>query len=98
MSNEKQHDTEQRLKENCWENGLEFHGLTPRNGDCFFEAIASQLRRIGAQESSSVQLRHEVTEYIRQHPTYDVSICNIYINNLRLMHKAANVCCNTKIC
>ena len=79
VSYAEQHDIEQRLKENCRENGLEFHGLTPGNGDCFFEAIASQLRRIGAQQSSSVQLRHEVMEYIRQHPTYDVSICNVYL-------------------
>ena len=82
MRYEEPHGNEQRLKENCRENGLEFHGLTPGNGDCFFEAIASQLRRIGAQQSSSVQLRHDVTEYIRQHPTYDVSICNVYINTL----------------
>ena len=82
VSYEEQHGNEQRLKENCRENSLEFHGLTPGNGDCFFEAIASQLRRIGAQQSSSVQLRHDVTEYIRQHPTYDVSICNVYINTL----------------
>ena len=82
MSYEEQHGNEQRLKENCRENSLEFHGLTPGNGDCFFVAIASQLRRIGAQQSSYVQLRHDVTEYIRQHPTYDVSICNVYINTL----------------
>ena len=62
VSYEEQHAIEQRLKENCRENSLEFHGLTPGNGDCFFEAIASQLRRIGAQQSSSLQLRHEVTE------------------------------------
>ena len=71
---EKQHDTYQRLEENCRENGLEFQGLTPHHGDCFFDAIASQLRRIGVRQTSSAVLRWKVTEYICNHLTYEVSI------------------------
>ena len=78
MNYEEQHGIEKRLKENCRENGLEYHGQTPGNGDCFFEAIASQLRRIGANHCSSALLRKQVTEYILQHPTYEVSICSVY--------------------
>ena len=72
---------EQKLKENCSDNGLEYHGNTPGNGDCFFEAIASQLSRIGAAQSGSaispLQLRVKVSEYIRQNPTYEVSSSSI---------------------
>ena len=77
---EEQFHIEQKLKENCTDNGLEYHGDTPRNGDCFFEAIASQLSRIKAQQSalSPLQLRQKVSEYIWQNPTYDVSISSIY--------------------
>ena len=71
---EKQHETEQRFEENCRQNGLELHGLTPHNGDCFFEAIASQLRRIGVHQTSSAVLRWKVTYYICNHLTYEVSI------------------------
>ena len=75
---EEQHGIEKRLKENCIENCLEYHGQTPSNGDCFFEAIASQLERIGAKRHSSALLRKQVTKYILQHPTYEVSICSVY--------------------
>lgn len=72
---EEQCHIEQKLKKNCHDNGLEYLGDTPRNGDCFFEAITSQLSRIGALESGSalqpVQLRLKVSEYIQQHPTYE---------------------------
>ena len=77
MDYEEQNGIEQRLKENCTENGLEYHGQTPGNGDCFFEAIASQLRRIGANHSSSALLRKQVAEYIQQHPTYEVSMRSV---------------------
>ena len=77
MDYEEQRDIEKKMNENCRESGLEYHGQTPGNGDCFFEAIASQLRRIGAEHSSSAQLRQQVTEYIRQHPTYEISLCCI---------------------
>ena len=79
---EEQCHIEQKLKKNCHDNGLEYLGDTPRNGDCFFEAITAQLSRIGALESESalqpVQLRRKVSEYIQQHPTYEVSIYSIF--------------------
>ena len=79
---EKQCHIEHKLKENCRDNGLEYLGDTPGNGDCFFEAIASQLSRIGVPQLGpplpALQLRLKISEYIRQHPTYEVSIFSIY--------------------
>ena len=72
-----QHHIEQRLTENCRENGLMFLGLTPGDGDCFFYAISSQLERVGAGSYNVAQLRQNCVEYIRQHPTYEVRICII---------------------
>ena len=78
---EKRLHIEQKLKDNCRDHGLEYLGETPRNGDCFFEAIASQLSRIGVSQSrpllAPLQLRLKVSEYIRQHPTYKVSTCSV---------------------
>ena len=89
------HDIEQKLKDNCRKNGYEFHGETPRDGNCFFEAIASQLNRINAEKRySSKQLRQEITEYILQHPTIEVSIrfaFKYFVLMLRLCVNASGV-------
>ncbi|XP_076091292.1 nuclear GTPase SLIP-GC-like isoform X2 [Mytilus galloprovincialis] len=66
----KQHDVEERLKQYCNFHGMEFLGRTPGNGNCFFEAISSQLDRLQLPRKSPELLRQEVTTYLKIKPTY----------------------------
>ncbi|XP_071154236.1 nuclear GTPase SLIP-GC-like isoform X2 [Mytilus edulis] len=66
----KQHDVEERLKQYCNFHGMEFLGRTPGNGNCFFEAISSQLDRLQLPRKSPELLRQEVTTYLKENPTY----------------------------
>ncbi|VDI20736.1 Hypothetical predicted protein, partial [Mytilus galloprovincialis] len=68
--NSKQDDVEERLKQYCNFHGMEFLGRTPGNGNCFFEAISSQLDRLQLPRKSPELLRREVTTYLKENPTY----------------------------
>ncbi|XP_072019683.1 uncharacterized protein [Amphiura filiformis] len=61
-------EQDNRLQENCAENGLKYRGTTPGNGDCFFEAVADQLKRINNLYSPiASQLRQDVSNYMAEH-------------------------------
>ncbi|KAL3888210.1 hypothetical protein ACJMK2_000586, partial [Sinanodonta woodiana] len=62
------------LEANCLSLGLELHGETPANGNCFFEAVSSQLRRLNCVVQKSPQeLRQEVAAFIRANIVIQVS-------------------------
>jgi hypothetical protein len=48
----KEYAVDERLKINCEEAGLQLLGVTPGNGNCFFEAVGSQLERLSLQRVS----------------------------------------------
>ncbi|XP_072051078.1 uncharacterized protein [Amphiura filiformis] len=61
-------EQDDRLQANCAENGLQYRGITPGNGDCFFEAVADQLDRIGNQYRPIAScLRQDVSNYMAEH-------------------------------
>lgn len=69
---DKQEYAEYRLKRLCGSHGMEFLGRTPENGNCFFEAVSSQLRRLHLNQSPR-ELRHNVIDYLKRNPTFTVS-------------------------
>ena len=77
----------QRLKQNCSLYGLEYRGLTPGNGNCFFEAISCQLRRLALDEIDPVQLRKRVVAYIKENDTYQVLLFSLKLNQHILFSK-----------
>ncbi|KAL3889413.1 hypothetical protein ACJMK2_001757 [Sinanodonta woodiana] len=57
---------ESTLEANCLSVGLELHGETPADGNCFFEAVSSQLRRLNCVvQKTPQQLRQEVVTFLR---------------------------------
>ncbi|KAL3888756.1 hypothetical protein ACJMK2_001116, partial [Sinanodonta woodiana] len=53
------------LERNCKLLGLEFHSEIPADGNCFFEAVSSQLQRLNiAVQKSPQQLRKEVVAFM----------------------------------
>lgn len=65
-------DAENRLKENCHDLNLSFRNETPRNGNCLFEAVASQLGDLGIREMTAQDMRQEVIEYLMQNRDFQV--------------------------
>ncbi|XP_072051075.1 uncharacterized protein [Amphiura filiformis] len=61
-------EQDDRLRNNCEENGLKYRGITPGNGDCFFEAVADQLERIDNEyRPIASHLREDVSNYMVKH-------------------------------
>ena len=69
-----QQDVLDRLKRNCSLYGLEYRGLTPGNGNCFFEAISCQMERLALDKIDPDQLRKNVIEYMSTNHTYKVQL------------------------
>ncbi|CAC5399636.1 unnamed protein product [Mytilus coruscus] len=59
-------DAEKRLKENCRNLNLTFRNETPRNGNCFFDAVSSQMRDLGLRERSAEEMRQNVIDYLME--------------------------------
>ena len=70
---EEQLNVMERLKSNCSAIGVEFRGITPGDGNCFFDAISCQLRRLGLDPVGPNQLRKDVVDYISTHQSFEVS-------------------------
>ncbi|KAL3889508.1 hypothetical protein ACJMK2_001846, partial [Sinanodonta woodiana] len=62
------------LERNCQNVGLKFHGETPGNGNCFFEAVSSQLQRLKYQvQLSPQQLRQDAVAFLKDNQLLQVS-------------------------
>ncbi|CAG2214046.1 OTUD3 [Mytilus edulis] len=61
---------ENKLKENCRALNLTFRNETPRNGNCLFEAVSSQLRDLGLRERSAEEMRQEVIDYLMENRNF----------------------------
>ena len=70
--NNRQDTSTTRLKSNILSLGLQYGQLTPSNGNCFFEAVCDQLKRVGQPPLSPQQLRQHVVNYIRANPVLEV--------------------------
>ena len=64
--------SEDKLRINVAAADLEIMEDTPKNGDCFFEAVSSQLRRLGMIEKVASKLRTEVVGMLMDHPYIEV--------------------------
>ncbi|KAL3889371.1 hypothetical protein ACJMK2_001715, partial [Sinanodonta woodiana] len=70
------------LEANCLSVGLKFHGETPADGNCFFEAVSSQLRRLNCVvQQSPQQLRQEVVAFMRNNRVIQASEGTIYLES-----------------
>ncbi|XP_072039985.1 uncharacterized protein [Amphiura filiformis] len=63
------HDVAKALKQNCRRLGLQFHGQTPGDGNCFFHAVSDQLNLLGLPSQSAVDLRQSVVTFMRCNST-----------------------------
>ncbi|KAL3889501.1 hypothetical protein ACJMK2_001839, partial [Sinanodonta woodiana] len=62
------------LERNCQNVGLQFHGETPGNGNCFFEAVSSQLQRLKYPvQLSPQQLRQDAVAFLKDNQLLQVS-------------------------
>ncbi|KAL3889457.1 hypothetical protein ACJMK2_001801 [Sinanodonta woodiana] len=62
------------LERNCQNVGLKFHGETPGNGNCFFEAVSSQLQRLKYPvQLSPQQLRQDAVAFLKDNQLLQVS-------------------------
>ncbi|KAL3889445.1 hypothetical protein ACJMK2_001789 [Sinanodonta woodiana] len=86
LYNEKQGALSSRstLERNCQNVGLKFHGETPGNGNCFFEAVSSQLQRLKYPvQLSPQQLRQDAVAFLEDNQLLQVS--DGYINLAEFM-------------
>lgn len=65
-------EAEKRLKENCRNLNLTFRNETPRDGNCFFDAVSSQLRGLGLREKSAEEIRENVIDYLMENRNFQV--------------------------
>ncbi|KAL3889477.1 hypothetical protein ACJMK2_001817 [Sinanodonta woodiana] len=73
------------LERNCQNVGLQFHGETPGNGNCFFEAVSSQLQRLKYPvQLSPQQLRQDAVAFLKDNQLLQVS--DGYINLAEFMY------------
>ncbi|XP_071123935.1 uncharacterized protein [Mytilus edulis] len=63
-------EAEKRLKENCRNLNLTLRNETPRDGNCFFDAVSSQLRDHGLRERSAEEIRENVIDYLMENKTF----------------------------
>ncbi|KAL3889408.1 hypothetical protein ACJMK2_001752 [Sinanodonta woodiana] len=74
--------SESTLEANCLSVGLELHGETPADGNCFFEAVSSQLRRLNCVvQKSPQQLRQEVVAFMRTNRGIQASEGTIHLDS-----------------
>ncbi|XP_072029369.1 uncharacterized protein [Amphiura filiformis] len=57
------------LEDNCKKLNLAFHGKTPADGNCFFNAISDQLNLLGLPHQSPWEIRQSVVEFLRRNPS-----------------------------
>ncbi|VDI16386.1 Hypothetical predicted protein [Mytilus galloprovincialis] len=69
--NDEIQNAENRLKENCHNLNLSFRKETSRDGNCLFEAVASQLSDLGIKEMSAQEMRQEVIEYLMENRDFE---------------------------
>ncbi|KAL3889148.1 hypothetical protein ACJMK2_001502 [Sinanodonta woodiana] len=74
--------------------GLELHGETPADGNCFFEAVSSQLRRLNcAVQTSPQQLRQEVVAFMRSNIVIRASEGTIHLDSF-IYNESFDVYCS----
>ena len=64
------------LEDNCKKLNLAFHGKTPADGNCFFNAVADQLDLLELPQQSPAELRKSVVEFLHEHRSVQVTPCN----------------------
>ncbi|KAL3887952.1 hypothetical protein ACJMK2_000337 [Sinanodonta woodiana] len=70
------------LETNCLSLGLELHGETPADGNCFFEAVSSQLQRLNyVVQKTPQELRQEVVKFMRNNREIEVPNDTIHLEN-----------------
>ncbi|XP_072014058.1 uncharacterized protein [Amphiura filiformis] len=57
------------LQANCKKLNLAFHGKTPADGNCFFNAVSDQLHLFNLPHQSPWNLRQSVVEFLRNNPS-----------------------------
>ncbi|XP_072043457.1 uncharacterized protein [Amphiura filiformis] len=57
------------LEENCKKLNLAFHGKTPGDGNCLFNAVSDQLDLLNLPHQSPSDLRQSVVEFLRRNPS-----------------------------
>ena len=67
-------DVVRRLEENCRKLGLEVHGQTPTDGNCFFHAGSDQLDLLGLQPMSAAEFRQAVVNFMIDNPVLQVTM------------------------
>ncbi len=74
------------LKANCKKLNLAYHGNTPGDGNCFFNAISDQLSLLGLPHQSPWDIRQSVVEFLRRNPSLQVctksSLSGFYVSDL----------------
>lgn len=76
--NDEIENAENRLKKNCHNLNLSFRKETSRDGNCLFEAVASQLNDLGIKEMSAQEMRQEVIEYLMENRDFEVFMLIIF--------------------
>ncbi|VDI59362.1 Hypothetical predicted protein [Mytilus galloprovincialis] len=74
-------EAEKRLKENCLNLNLTFRNETPRNGNCFFDAVSSQLKDLGLKERSAEEIRKNVIDYLMENREFQGVDGNVNIEH-----------------
>ena len=66
------------LEENCRKLQLAFHGRTPADGNCFYNAVSDQLDLLGLQHQSPSEIRQSVVKFLRCNSSIQVLIAHLY--------------------
>lgn len=61
-------NTKDNLLSNIHEIGLQYSTPTPGNGNCFFEAVSDQLKRLGLPLQNASDLRSKVIAFCKENP------------------------------
>ncbi|KAL3888019.1 hypothetical protein ACJMK2_000403, partial [Sinanodonta woodiana] len=70
------------LEANCLSVELELHDETPADGNCFFEAVSSQLRRLNCiVQKSPQELRQEVAAFMRTNKVLQTSEGTLHLES-----------------
>ena len=83
------------LKANCKKLNLAYHGNTPGDGNCFFNAISDQLSLLGLPYESPWDIRQSVVEFLRRNPSIQVRTespaSGFYVHGLHEVHILCNI-------
>jgi hypothetical protein len=67
-----ENNTESILLSNIKDIGLEYSTPTPGDGNCFFEAVSDQLKRLGLPPQNAQMLRSNIVQYCKENSVLKV--------------------------